>query len=131
MDNIYDVVIIDTGAGISEKRTPENFYHGFVLGLMVELKDSYYITSNRESGYGRYDVMLEPMEQEKPGFVLEFKVQNKEAEATLKDTVAVALKQIEDKKYDTELNARGIPSEKIRHYGFAFCGKEVFIGTDK
>lgn len=121
----------DTGAGISERRKPESFYHGFVLGIMIELKDSYYITSNRESGYGRYDVMLEPMEPEKPAFVLEFKVQNKEAEATLKDTVAVALKQIEDKKYDTELNARGIPSERIRHYGFAFCGKEVFIGTDK
>ncbi|MBQ2800634.1 MAG: AAA family ATPase [Lachnospiraceae bacterium] len=121
----------DTGAGISERRKPESFYHGFVLGIMIELKDSYYITSNRESGYGRYDVMLEPMEPEKPAFVLEFKVQNKEAEATLKDTVAVALKQIEDKKYDTELNARGIPSERIRHYGFAFYGKEVFIGTDK
>lgn len=121
----------DTGAGISERRKPESFYHGFVLGIMIELKDSYYITSNRESGYGRYDVMLEPMEPEKTAFVLEFKVQNKEAEATLKDTVAVALKQIEDKKYDTELNARGIPSERIRHYGFAFYGKEVFIGTDK
>ena len=96
---------------------------------MIELKDSYYITSNRESGYGRYDVMLEPMEPEKPAFVLEFKVQNKEAEATLKDTVAVALKQIEDKHYVDELYNDGY--RNIKRYAIAFYKKDCEVMCDK
>lgn len=95
---------------------------------MVDLADRYRITSNRESGFGRYDVMLEPLRDGDPAFVLEFKVHDPEDEKTLADTVAAALRQIEEKAYDTELAARGILRERIRHYGFAFEGKTVLIG---
>lgn len=118
----------DTGNKPSETAEPERFYHGFVLGLMVDLADRYRITSNRESGFGRYDVMLEPLKEGNPAFVLEFKVHDSEEEETLEDTVAAALRQIEEKAYDTELTERGISREWIRHYGFAFAGKTVLIG---
>lgn len=118
----------DTGTRPSEDTEPERFYHGFVLGLMVELGGDYRITSNRESGFGRYDVMLEPYQKEAPAFVLEFKVHDPEDEDTLEDTVKEALKQIADKEYDSELTSREIPRERIRHYGFAFEGKRVLIG---
>lgn len=118
----------DTGTRPSEDTEPERFYHGFVLGLMVELGGDYRITSNRESGFGRYDVMLEPYQKEAPAFVLEFKVHDPEDEDTLEDTVKEALKQIADKEYDSELTSRGIPRERICHYGFAFEGKRVLIG---
>lgn len=117
----------DTGRNPSEEE-PERFYHGFVLGLMVELNEDYRVTSNRESGFGRYDIMLEPFKKDRPAFVLEFKVHDPEDEDTLEDTVKAALKQITDKEYDSELTARGIPRERIRHYGFAFEGKRVLIG---
>ena len=108
---------------------PERFYHGFVLGLMVEMADAYYITSNRESGFGRYDVILEPKNPAKhDAIILEFKVKNKRREQTLEETVAAALKQIEEKQYATELVKRGIKLENIRSYGLAFEGKTVLIG---
>ena len=108
---------------------PERFYHGFVLGLIVDLQDRYIITSNRESGFGRYDVMLEPKKpQEDDAIILEFKVYDEEDEADLKATVKSALVQIEEKQYAAQLIARGIPKERIRSYGFAFEGKKVLIG---
>ena len=117
----------DTGKNPSGEE-PERFYHGFVLGLMVELAERYVLTSNRESGFGRYDVMLEPRRAEDDGIIIEFKVQDAQEEKELADTVRAALKQIEEKKYDTMLVEKGVPKEKIRSYGFAFRGKEVLIG---
>ena len=120
----------DSGKKKSNRKAPENFYHGFVLGLMVDQTENYIITSNRESGYGRYDIMLEPIDktnEKYPGIVIEFKVINPRKENTLEETVAAALKQIEDKNYDAELIKRGVKEENIHHYGFAFRGKEVLI----
>ena len=122
-------------AGREKSRVrPENFYHGFVLGLMVEKRDDYIIKSNKESGFGRYDVMMIPRNVKignLPAMILEFKVMNSNKEKTLEETVSSALAQIEEKKYDTELINAGVKKENIRHYGFAFEGKKVLIGTDE
>ena len=120
----------DSGKHTSDKKAPENFYHGFVLGLMVDQTENYIINSNRESGYGRYDIMLEPVEKENikyPGIVIEFKVINLRKESSLEETVESALQQIKEKDYDAELIKRGVNKENIHHYGFAFKGKEVLI----
>lgn len=118
----------DTGNQPSEQAEPERFYHGFVLGLIVDLANQYRITSNRESGFGRYDVVMEPLAEGDHAVVMEFKVFNPAKEKDLKETVQNALQQIESKAYDAELIARGISKERIRHYGFAFEGKRVLIG---
>ena len=119
----------DTGKTPSDEE-PERFYHGLVLGLMVDQVDNYILNSNRESGYGRYDIMLEPINkanEKYPGIVIEFKVINPRKENSLEETVASALEQIEEKNYDAELIKRGVKEENIHHYGFAFKGKEVLI----
>ena len=119
----------DTGKGPSASAEPERFYHGFVLGLMVDLQDKYHITSNRESGFGRYDIMLEPVEiGQSDAIILEFKVIDPESEADLNETVKNALEQIRHKQYDAQLLARGFRPDQIRAYGFAFQGKQVLIG---
>ena len=120
--------LFDTGARPSGTE-PERFYHGFVLGLLVELRGRYIVRSNRESGFGRYDVMLEPVDPARDdGIVLEFKVRNPRREETLEDTVASALAQIADQGYANELVSRGVPADRVRAYGFAFEGKRVLIG---
>lgn len=118
----------DTGKRASERSEPERFYHGFVLGLMVELGGRYSVTSNRESGFGRYDIMLEPGDGEKNAYIIEFKVYNPKKEGTLEDTVCAALDQIEAKNYAAVLTGKGILEERIYKYGFAFEGKRVLIG---
>ncbi len=120
----------DSGNRPSEESEPERFYHGFVLGLMVELESRYIITSNRESGFGRYDVVLEPKDKTDDAMILEFKVQDSD-EKSLQDTVKAALEQIHSKKYDVSLKEKGISESRIRKYGFAFRGKQVLIGKYK
>ena len=118
----------DTGTNPT-KSQPERFYHGFVLGLLVDLMGRYYVTSNRESGFGRYDVMLEPVKPEKDdAIIIEFKVFNPRKELSMEETLATALAQIEDKKYEAYLISKGIQKERIRKYGFVFDGKNVLIG---
>ncbi len=117
----------DSGNKPSEEAEPERFYHGFVLGLMVDLADRYAVTSNRESGYGRYDVMLKPKKKDLPAIILEFKVHDPEDEEDLEETVAFALKQIVEKNYNASLIDEGFLRETIRAYGFAFEGKKVQI----
>ena len=117
----------DTGSDASGEE-PERFYHGFVLGLLVELQNRYQLRSNRESGFGRYDVMIEPKDQNGDAYILEFKVKNKRKEANLEETLAAAKKQIEEKQYAAELISRGIAEERIHSYGLVFEGKQVLIG---
>ena len=119
----------DAGKHPSERSQPERFFHGFVLGLLVEVRDIYEVKSNRESGYGRCDVMLIPKntDDKYDAIILEFKVRDAYDEKSLEDTAKSALKQIEDRNYDAELTAKGIEKECIRHYGFAFEGKKVLI----
>ena len=119
----------DTGNKPSEATHPERFYHGFVLGMIVNLSDKYKVTSNRESGYGRYDVMIEPFDKKEKAFIFEFKVLDADDdEVTLEDTVANAHAQIEEKQYEAALVASGFAPENIRKYGFGFQGQKCLIG---
>lgn len=117
--------------GTSSKRNPENFFHGLVLGLIVSLKDRYRIISNRESGRGRYDIALYPTRPEENAFIMEFKVFDERKEKDLAQTAANALRQIEEKQYEADMIAAGIPGERICKLGFAFEGKEVMVVKEK
>lgn len=129
MNRVAEQIFSSFDVGRKPSRAqPERFYHGFVLGLLVELADRYVITSNRESGFGRYDVMIEPKDRKDDAMILEFKVWNPRKEASLEDTIKSALAQMEEKQYADALIAKGIPADHIRRYGFAFAGKQVQIG---
>jgi len=118
----------DAGNKPSDRKSPERFYHGFVLGLIVDKADSYIVKSNRESGYGRYDVVMEPKDAADVAVIMEFKVFDVEdGEKELADTAANALKQIEERKYDADLLQRGIRETHILKYGFAFEGEKCLI----
>ena len=122
----------DVGSEHGSDPEPERFYHGFVLGLIAECSGIYMIRSNRESGFGRYDIMMIPLEREKyPAIIIEFKVCSRMRKETLEEAVQSALDQITEKNYDAELLAQGISADRIRHYGFAFEGKKVLIGQDE
>jgi hypothetical protein len=128
MNRVSESMFSSFDTGRRPSRTePERFYHGFVLGLMVELQGRYVITSNRESGFGRYDIMLEPLGDD-DAIIIEFKVFNKRKEQTIKDTLDAALAQIEEKQYARSLTDKGIKPDRIRKYGFVFEGKNVLIG---
>ena len=117
----------DGGKKPSTRNTPERFYHGFVLGLLVDLAGRYEVSSNKESGFGRYDVMMVPLDKADDGIILEFKVFNPKKEKDLDETADAALRQIEEKKYDQSLLDQGIEKGHICKYGFAFRGKEILI----
>ena len=119
----------DSGNKPSGQADPERFYHGFVFGMVVNLSDAYKVRSNRESGFGRYDVMIEPLDKTEKAFIIEFKVLDPdEDEKTLEDTLVNARAQIEEKQYEAELISAGFLPDQIRKYGFAFRGKECLIG---
>ena len=118
----------DTGKHPSKESEPEHFYHGFILGLMVDLAERYSITSNRKSDFGQYDVLLEPPSDADDAIIMECKVHDPTDEDTLADTLQKALEQIERKKYSAILEAKGFTSDHIRKYGFAFEGKTILIG---
>ena len=105
------------------ENTAENFYHAFVLGMLVGLKDTYYVNSNRESGIGRYDIMLEPKDKNGNSFIMEFKVMEDMEEKTIEETIENAKKQIEEKGYEQNLKERGF--KNITKMVYAFKGKEV------
>lgn len=126
---VMDMIsVFDVGRRPSEK-APERFYHGLVLGLIVDLRKDYVIKSNRESGYGRYDILMIPKRTDLDGIIIEFKVRNEKKEESIGNTLVSALKQIEEKQYDRELINGGVPDNRIRTYGFAFEGKNVLIGS--
>lgn len=121
------ISFFDSGNRPSDQAEPERFYHGLVLGMMLSLGDRYVMTSNRESGFGRYDILLKPQSSADDGIIFEFKVINPETEKNLKDTAKAALEQIMDRKYAAVLQSEGIKRDSIRIYAFAFRGKEVLI----
>ncbi len=104
---------------------PEKVYHALVLGMLVRMSDRYEIRSNRESGYGRYDIMLRPKDITGQGIVIEFKKVDKSLKETPEQTLERALKQIEDRKYETELKSCGV--RNILKVAVAFRGKELWV----
>lgn len=117
----------DCGSGYGAIDETERFYHGFVLGLLAELSDHYHITSNRESGIGRYDIMMKAVDARQSSCIIEFKVFDPKRDKDLEECADKALRQIEEKCYVTELLADGIDAVDIKKYGFAFEGKTVLI----
>lgn len=126
---LHSLSYYDTGGNNNYPgtRIHENFYHGFVLGLIAQLRDRYVLTSNKESGLGRYDVMLKPQKNGYDGIILEFKVRKAEKENSLQDAAKAAIDQIVEKNYAAELEGEGHGHDRIRIYAFVFEGKRVWI----
>ncbi len=103
----------------------EGFYHGMMLGLVACFSSRYFIRSNRESGTGRYDLVLEPKSATFPGIIMEFKATKSADSRHLAKLAEDGLKQIQENHYDTDMNERGITN--ILKYGIAFCGKQVEV----
>ena len=103
----------------------EKVYHAFVLGMLISINDTYEVLSNRESGYGRYDIMIIPRDISKLGIVIEFKKLDFDDHETLEETAEEALKQIKDKKYSITLENRGV--KNIKEIGIVFKGKDIYI----
>ena len=119
----------DVSKGASSKDAPERFYHGFVLGLVVDLAGRFTITFNRESGFGRYDIVMKPQDKENDhAYIIEFKVHKPGKEKDLEQTLTNAHIQIQEKQYAAGLIAEGFAPERIRKYGIVFMGKECLIG---
>ncbi len=127
MDRVtrYSFSYFDVGSGSTEAEKTEQFYHGFTLGIIADLYGTHLVTSNRESGFGRYDVCIEPKDKMKDGIIIEFKIFDAKKEQSLEETARRALAQIEEKNYEADLKARGI--KNVRKYAFAFQGKQVLI----
>ncbi|MGE5343052.1 MAG: AAA family ATPase [Candidatus Omnitrophota bacterium] len=106
-------------------REPDKVYHALVMGLLIWITNTHEVKSNRESGYGRYDIMIIPKDSSQIGYVIEFKTVDKDDKETVEAALAAASKQIEEKKYETELIERGITH--IKKLGIAFLGKKVFV----
>jgi hypothetical protein len=115
------IINIMSSFDLPENQSERN-YHLFVLVMLVALENTYTVKSNRESGYGRYDVMLIPTDKNKPGIIIEFKRVFKQ---TIKQAPVAALKQIHEKAYVQELRAQSI--KEIIAYGIAFKGKKVLV----
>jgi hypothetical protein len=104
---------------------PEKVYHALVAGLLIWISNTHEIKSNRESGYGRYDIMIIPHDLTQTGYVIEFKTVDKEDNETVESATAAALAQIEEKKYETELIEKGI--KNIKKLAVVFSGKDVYV----
>ena len=107
----------------------ESFYHGTIFGMLAVMSDSFYITSNRESGEGRFDVQLEPHDKKQTGFILEFKSEKGLDETGLKKLAKEGIRQIRDQKYYTNMKYHGI--QNITLFGIAFSGKKVSVIVEK
>lgn len=123
-EEIFCEYVITSMSFFDTPEEPEKVYHAFVMGLLLWITPQYQVKSNRESGYGRYDILIIPQEdKEKLGFIIEFKKTRKKE--TLETAAKSALKQIENKKYETELIERGI--KNFKKLAVVFKGKEVAI----
>lgn len=132
MNDYLRVLLLNTcsmfdGGKHPSEQVPERFYHGLVLGLLVEMQNQYELTSNQESGFGRYDIMLRPRSKNGTGILMEFKVRNPRREQSLEETAENALKQIKEMKYESRLLEADVDKNKIYKYGIAFEGKEVLV----
>lgn len=124
-EDILSEFVMKSASYFDTAERNESFYHAFVLGMLIGLGDDYQVESNRESGYGRYDVMVIPKDKGKLGIVMEFKKVNQRKNEDLESAVDVALKQIKDKNYRQELLNRNV--ENILEIGIAFQGKDLLV----